>query len=228
MEFKSPRGWAFSLLGINEYLGRLSGDRVANQIRETLCTRLMEGFERRNGESWPWCEEQVTYDNARLAQALIASGAAMNQSNFFETGLNALRWLVELQTSEAGYFRPVGCCGFYKRGEERATFDQQPIEAHAMVSACLEAYRVTSDSYWQNQASRAFEWFLGWNDLGLEVYSQSSGGCYDALHVDRINQNQGAESTLSFLISLAEMKLSESGVAAFSAPRMVLDYVLQK
>jgi hypothetical protein len=126
-----------------------------------------------------------------------------------------LRWLVEVQTSEQGFFRPIGCYGFYKRGEQRADFDQQPIEAHAMVSACLEAYRATSDHFWHVQAVRAFEWFLGWNDLGLELYSASSGGCYDALHVDRVNQNQGAESTLAFLISLAEMKLLEGVVSAF-------------
>jgi hypothetical protein len=120
-----------------------------------------------------------------------------------------------LQTSEDGYFRPIGCYGFYKRGESRANFDQQPIEACAMVSACLEAFRVTGDKYWHNQASRAFDWFLGWNDLGLEAYSTSSGGCYDALHVDRINQNQGAESTLAFLLSLAEMKAARNTAATF-------------
>ena len=222
-EFKSARGWAFSLLGINEYLRRLSGDRQANQIREILAARLMEGFSHCDGENWPWCEEHVTYDNPRLPQALIVSGAATSQIDVLETGLNALRWLVELQTSQDGYFRPIGCHGFYKRGEERAQFDQQPIEAHAMVSACLDAYSVTADPFWQEQAARAFDWFLGWNDLGLELYSPNSGGCYDALHIDRINQNQGAESTLSFLLSLAEMRLIQVVVSTFSEPALVLD-----
>jgi uncharacterized protein YyaL (SSP411 family) len=160
----------------------------------------------------------ITYDNARLAQALIVSGAATGQEKVTETGLNALRWLAELQTSENGYFRPIGCDGFYKRGESKADFDQQPIEAQAMVSACLDAYRVTGDTFWQDQATRAFDWFLGWNDLGLEMYSASSGGCYDALHVDRVNQNQGAESTLAFLISLAELKLSQNNLSPFISP----------
>ena len=84
-----------------------------------------------------------------------------------------------------------------------------------MVSACLEAFRVTGENYWHEQASRALDWFLGWNDLGIELYSPSSGGCYDALHVDRVNQNQGAESTLAFLLSLAEMKLAEHTVSLF-------------
>src|SRR5207244_4295129 len=99
--------------------------------------------------------------------------------------------------------------------EPRAHFDQQPIEAYAMISACLEAYRVTLDTYWHQHAQRAFEWFLGWNDLGLELYSPNTGGCCDGLLVDRVNPNQGAESTLSFLLSLTEMKLMENVVATF-------------
>jgi hypothetical protein len=179
---------------------------------------LAQGFKRSHGEDWPWCEDAVTYDNPRLAQALILSGAASGQNEVFELGLNALRWLVELQTSEEGFFRPIGCCGFYKQGRERAKFDQQPVEANAMVSACLSAYAATSDPYWQEQAAKAFDWFLGWNDLGLELYSANSGGCYDALHVDRLNMNQGAESTLSFLLSLAEMKLLHNAVNTFNEP----------
>jgi hypothetical protein len=225
VEYTSPRAWAFALLGIHEYLQRFSGDRLANQTRETLTQRLMEGFERAAGENWPWCEDAVTYDNGRLAQALILSGAATGQQPVVDTGLKALRWLVDLQTSPEGYFRPIGCSAFYRRGETRSDFDQQPLEANAMVSACLDAYRITSEAYWYEQAARAFDWFLGWNDLGLELYSPNSGGCYDALHVDRVNQNQGAESSLSFLLSLAEMKLAEVEVSTFSQPAPVMDVV---
>ena len=94
-----------------------------------------------------------------------------------ERGLEALRWLTELQISEKGHFRSIGTNGFYRRGGTRANFDQQPIEAQAMVSACLEAYRTTSDFWWYEQAQRAFDWFIGWNDLGLELYSPTTGGC---------------------------------------------------
>ena len=135
-----------------------------------------------------------------------------------ERGLQALRWLAEVQTSENGHFRPIGSNGFYRRGGSRANFDQQPIEAQAMVSACLAAYRATSDSTWYEQAQRAFDWFLGWNDLGLEVYSPTTGGCRDALHVDRVNRNQGAESTLAFLLALAEMELMQNSVTTFNQP----------
>src|SRR5256712_699779 len=217
-EFASPRAWAFSLLGIHEYLRRLSGDRLANQIRETLTMRLMELFDKTAQPEWPWFENLLSYDNAKLAHALILSGQATGQKPVFERGLQALRWLAETQTAESGDFRPVGSNGFYPRGGTRATFDQQPIEAQAMVSACLEAYRATSDGWWYEQAQRAFDWFLGWNDLGLELYSSTTGGCRDALHVDRVNQNQGAESTLAFLLSLAEMQLMQNTVTVFNQP----------
>ena len=217
-EFTSPRAWAFTLIGIHEYLRLLSGDRVANQVRETLTARLMELYGKVAQPDWPWFEEELSYDNAKLAHALILSGRGTGQPAMLERGLQALRWLAEVQTSENGHFRPIGSNGFYRRGGPRANFDQQPIEAQAMVSACLAAYRATSDSAWYEQAQRAFDWFLGWNDLGLEVYSPTTGGCSDALHVDRVNRNQGAESTLAFLLALAEMELMKNFVTVFNQP----------
>jgi len=217
-EFTSPRAWAFGLIGIHEYLRRLSGDSLVNQTREMLTGRLM-GLLQRNGKSdWCWFEQELSYDNAKLAHALILSGRASGQPEVFERGLHALRWLNEVQISEKGHFRPIGSNGFYRRGGVRANFDQQPIEAQAMVSACLEAYRATSDVWWYEQAQRAFDWFIGWNDLGLELYSPESGACGDGLHVDRVNGNQGAESTLAFLLSLAEMRLAQNMMTSFQEP----------
>jgi glycosyltransferase involved in cell wall biosynthesis len=217
-EFTSPRAWAFGLIGIHEYLRRLSGDSLVNQTRDTLTGRLMELFEKNAGPDWCWFEEDLSYDNAKLAHALILSGRATGQPAVFERGLHALRWLNEVQISENGHFRPIGSNGFYRRGGTRANFDQQPIEAQAMVSACLEAYRATSDLWWYEQAQRAFDWFIGWNDLGLELYLAESGGCGDGLHVDRVNGNQGAESTLAFLLSLTEMRLAQNMVTSFREP----------
>jgi len=211
-EFTSPRAWAFSLIGIHEYLRRLSGDRQVQQTRDTLVARLMDAFDQASQKDWPWFEDVLAYDNARLTHALILSGHATEQPAVFQRGLGALRWLVGVQTSEHGHFRPIGSDGFYRRGGERANFDQQPIEAHSTLSACLDAYRITADSWWYEQAQRAFDWFLGWNDLGLELYSSKTGGCRDALHVDRVNGNQGAESTLAFLLSLAEMQLMRNSL----------------
>jgi glycosyltransferase involved in cell wall biosynthesis len=217
-EFTSPRAWAFGLIGIHEYLRRLSGDSQVNQTREILTSRLMELFERTAQPDWRWFEEDVTYDNAKLPHALILTGRTTGQQAVLERGLQALRWLTELQISEKGHFRPIGTNGFYRRGAMRANFDQQPIEAQAMVSACLEAYRATSDLRWYEQAQRAFDWFIGWNDLGLELYSPKTGGCRDGLHMDRVNLNQGAESTVAFLLSLAEMRLAQNMLTSFKEP----------
>ncbi len=124
-----------------------------------------------------------------------------------DVALESLRWLAEIQTSPKGYFIPIGSNGFYQRGGEKARFDQQPVEASAMVSACLEAYRYTQDLYWYRQAQIAFEWFFGQNDIGLPLYDPATGGCHDGLHPDRLNQNQGAESTLAYLLAWAEIYL---------------------
>ena len=220
-EFTSPRAWAFSLIGVHEYLRRLKGDSVVTQTLEMLTSRLLELFERTAQPDWRWFEDELAYDNAKLAHALILSGRGTGQKTVLDRGLEALRWLTELQMSEQGHFRPIGTNGFYRRDGVRANFDQQPIEAQATVSACLEAYRATSDSYWYQQAERAFDWFLGWNDLGLELYSPATGGCRDGLHVDRLNQNQGAESTLAFLLSLVEMRLAQNMVTSFKEPLTV-------
>ena len=157
----------------------------------------------------------LSYDNAQLSHALIVSGHAADNPKALEVGLLSLTWLVGVQKSPHGHFRPIGSNGFYRRGRERAQFDQQPLEAHATVSACLAAYRITGDAAWLREAHTAFDWFLGRNDLGLEVYDATTGGCRDGLHQDRVNQNQGAESTLAFLLALAEMKRLEITLAAF-------------
>lgn len=204
--FSSPRAWAFSLLGCHEYLKRFSGDRAAQSAREILAGRLLRLFLENRSPDWVWFENVVSYSNAALSQALLVSGSAMKRPEMVDAGLESLRWLAEVQTSEEGYFVPIGSHGFYRRGGERARFDQQPVEAGGMVSACLEAARLTGDLYWRQAAQRAMEWFLGRNDLKLSLYDSSTGGCRDGLHPDRANQNQGAEATLAFLTALVEMK----------------------
>lgn len=214
-DLTSPRAWAGTLIGIHEYLRRLSGDRLVNEVRETLTRRLIDRYRDTATDDWPWFEDSLSYDNARLSHALILSGYWTSNPEATEIGLRTLGWLCELQRTSQGHFRPIGSNGFYRRGEQRADFDQQPIEAWAMVSACAEAYRTSDDPRWLNEARLAFEWFLGRNDVGLELYDASTGGCHDGLHKDRINENQGAESTLAFLLSLAELKMVESALAAF-------------
>ncbi len=209
-DFTSPRAWAFTLMGIHEYLRRFPGDRAVQTARETLAERLMDLHRRCASPDWPWFEDVMSYSNAALPHALLLCGNGMSRPGMLESGLKALEWLADIQRSENDHFVPVGSDGFYRRGGDRARFDQQPIEAHAMVAACLEAGRITGDPSWRREARRAFEWFLGRNDLGLPLYDPGTGGCRDGLHPDRVNENQGAESTLSFLLALMEMRQAEN------------------
>ena len=131
-----------------------------------------------------------------------------------EAGMDALKWLVaEQHRDDLETFVPIGSNGFYIEGNEKARFDQQPVEACATVSACLEVYRMTEEKQWLEEAQRVFRWFLGKNDLHVPLYDAITGGCRDGLHPDRVNENQGAESTLSFLMALLEMQAAKvSGV----------------
>ncbi len=207
VEFSSPRAWAYTLLGIQEYLNSYPGDRDAQKIRSVLSWRLLEMYEAIRRPDWKWFENVVAYGNARLPQALLVVGAACSDDRMVSDGIEALDWLLKTQHCETNqHFVPIGSQGFYPQGGEKARFDQQPIEASGAVSACLEAHRVTGDSRWRSEAWSAFNWFLGDNDLQLPLYDSVTGGCRDGLHPERANQNQGAESTLSFLMALLEMR----------------------
>jgi glycosyltransferase involved in cell wall biosynthesis len=214
----SPRAWALGLVAIHEYLRRLSGDRTVNLMRDILTQQLLDAFYATSSEDWLWFENVLSYDNARLPHALILSGRWANRAEALDVGLRSLRWLMREQTAEAGHFRPIGSNGFYPRGGQRATFDQQPLEAWTSVVACIEAWSVTEDDFWMREAWRAFEWFLGRNDLNLPLYDARSGGCFDGLHDDRVNLNQGAESSLAFLLALQEMRLVANALIPFAQP----------
>lgn len=207
--FSSPRAWAFAILGIDEYLKTAPNHEQSKDIGRKLSRRIIELWHAHSDESWPWFEGSLTYENARLCQAMILSGQRYNDSEALEIGLKSLRWLTSIQTTQNGDFRPIGSNGFYQRNGSRADFDQQPVEAQAMIAACNVAYRATHDASWLIESKRAFEWFLGRNDLGLPLYDFVSGGCGDGLHPDRVNENQGAESTLAFHLSLAEINDTE-------------------
>ncbi len=205
--FGSPRAWAYTVLGVQEYLHEFSGDRDAQKVRHGLANRLLALYEAVRGPDWKWFEDILSYGNARLAQVLLRAGEAASDQHMTSVGLEALDWLMTEQHSEKnGHFVPIGSQGFYPRGGEKARFDQQPIEAAGAVSACLDAYCITGDERWRQEAWSAFNWFLGDNDLQLPLYDAATGGCRDGLHPDRANQNQGAESTLSFLMAQLEMR----------------------
>ncbi len=211
LDTTSPRAWAFTILGLHEYLRRFDGDRRAAQVRDELAGRLLALYRQHRADDWRWYEDVLAYSNAVLPQAMLMCGQWLPNHEMMQAGLESLRWLADLQRSKAGgHFLPIGSNGFYPRGGERARFDQQPVEARVMLTACLEAYRVTGDEQWHKEALRAFGWFLGRNDLGLSLYDPDTGGCYDGLHPDRVNENQGAESTLAYLQSLLELRLLDN------------------
>jgi hypothetical protein len=188
------------------YLDWFPGDRAIQGARNTLANRLLDIYERSHSETWKWFEKSLSYSNARLPQALILAGWRSGNQRMIEAGMDSLKWLVAQQhRDDAEVFVPIGSNGFFIEGSEKARFDQQPVEACATVSACLEVYRLTEEGLWFEEAQRVFRWFLGKNDLRVPLYDEITGGCKDGLHPDRINENQGAESTLSFLMALLEM-----------------------
>jgi glycosyltransferase involved in cell wall biosynthesis len=208
--FSSPRAWAFAALGIQEYLESFPGDRAALQTRDEMTRRLLDVYSSVRSPDWNWFEDVLAYSNSRLPQALIASGFRTGNDAMLKVGLESLDWSMKMQRCELkGHFVPIGSQGFYRKGGEKARFDQQPVEAGAAVSACLQAFRATGDDKWLKEAWSAFNWFLGDNDLQIVLYDSSTGGCRDGLHPDRANENQGAESSLAFLMALLEMHLLE-------------------
>jgi hypothetical protein len=213
--FVSIRAWAFAVIGLELYLETLPDDALVAGVRDTLAVRLLEHWQK-NAEpaaDWPWWEDVVTYANGKLPHALIVAGTSMGRADMVETGLETLRWLVDIQTAEEGHFSVIGNQGWLKRTGERARFDQQPLEAHGLVHACLAAASVTSDNAWVRDAERAFGWFTGRNDLGLPLYNSESGGCRDGLMENGVNKNEGAESTLAYVLSLLELHLHAESTA---------------
>ncbi len=210
LTFTSPRAWAFCVLGMQAYLDWFPGDRAIQEVRNTLANRLLDIYERTHSSTWKWFEKSLSYSNARLPQALILAGWRSGNQRMIEAGMDSLKWLVvEQHRDDKEIFVPIGSNGFFIEGNEKARFDQQPLEACATVSACLEVYRLTEEVYWLEEAQRVFRWFLGQNDLRVPLYDVTTGGCKDGLHPDRINENQGAESTLSFLMALIEMRVTK-------------------
>ncbi len=203
--FHAPRAVAFCLVGMNAYLQKFSGDSDVRRIREVLADRLFNQFKSNATDDWPWLENALNYANGKLPHALLVSGHRMQRSDMIDLGLVSLKWLLAIQTEEH-HFVPIGSNGWYRKSEPRARFDQQPVEANAMVEACVEAFNITRDKFWFDNAVMCFNWFLGHNDLNMPLYDPKTGGCRDGLMADGINQNEGAESSLAWLLSLMTLQ----------------------
>jgi hypothetical protein len=203
--FYSPRAIAFCLVGLNAYLQKFSGDSDARRILEVLADRLFSQFKNNETDELPWPENALNYANGKLPHALMVSGYRMHRKDMADTGLISLKWLLDVQTKD-NHFVPIGSNGWYDKGGPRARFDQQPVEAKDMIEACVEAFNLTRDQSWFENAVMCFNWFLGQNDLNMSLYDPKTGGCRDGLMADGINQNQGAESTLAWLLSLMTLQ----------------------
>ncbi|MHC4441056.1 MAG: glycosyltransferase family 4 protein [Planctomycetota bacterium] len=206
-KFISPRAWAYSLLGIHAYLELYSGDAGVRRIRQLLAGKLFDLFKDNSKDDWPWCEPSITYSNATLPHALLLAGTWIPNGEMREAGLRLLEWVCKIQKTGQGHLSLIGNQGWFPYGGEKARFDQQPIEAAQLCCACSEAYRATNDEHWLAESRRSLEWFLGRNDLDSPLYDFASGGCCDGLTPDGPNFNQGAESTLAWLISLLTFQI---------------------
>jgi glycosyltransferase involved in cell wall biosynthesis len=203
---KAIRARSYALLG----LVQSNLHHKAPALAESLYNAYLD----QKSDEWNWFEQQLTYDNARVSQAMIEAGDSLNESRWLEAGLDSLTWLMDIQTGNLGEFLPIGSNGFYKVGCQRARFDQQPIEAWATVSACLSAYRITELPHWHQEAQRAYNWFLGANSEGMRMVNEESGACFDGLQPRRANRNCGAESTLAALIARLELDAVEEPINA--------------
>jgi len=203
--FTSPRAWGYTVLGLQAYLSVYEGDISARRIRDTLAEKIYELFKNNATEDWHWCEGTATYANAILPHALILAGKSIPNQDMFDMGIKALKWLLKIQTASGGHISVIGNDGWLDNKGNRSMFDQQPIEVKGLINACLDAYIETGDKQWFEESERCLSWFLGHNDLQLPVCDYKTGGCGDGLESQGVNGNQGAESTLSWIISLISM-----------------------
>lgn len=202
----SPRAWAWSMLACDTYVKRFGGAREVREARDDLASKLHAAFIANSAPEWCWCENEVTYDNGRICKALLLAERLIHWGESNCHGIHALEWLMQAQTNpRSGHLSLIGNGGWFTRKGHKAQFDQQPIDAAALLSACHDAYRYTGDEKWKREMKKCFNWFLGANDLNTPLYNFRTHGCHDGLHNHGVSQHQGAESTLSWLMSVLRM-----------------------
>ncbi len=201
--FSDSRAIAFPILGIQAYLRRNDDDDQVWKLLGALGGRLRNRFREFATEAWRWHEQTLAYDNARLPQALMACGRLTGDLDMVALGMNVLEWLRDIQIDPlGGWFAPIGNRGWFVKSGTKAQYDQQPLESAAMIGACIEAYECAQAHEWIELASMCFDWYLGKNDQQVKLYDHATGGCRDGLGQNGANENQGAESTLSYVLSL--------------------------
>lgn len=206
LDLGSPRSRAFAMLAASAMIQAHPGHALSRTILERSGDALMTLVDRVHRPDWAWFEIVLAYDNCRLPEALLRAGAALGRADFTARGLETLAWIVGQQTARSGVFRPVGSDSFGREFAAPMPFDQQPLEAWATIDACAAAFAVTGDTRWKDEASRAYRWFQGENDLGAMVGNPVDGECFDGLMAGGLNQNQGAESVLAFHLATCGIK----------------------
>jgi len=207
--FTSPRAVAFTILGLHGYQrGFPEDENVQDNIRR-FANHLTDLYRIEATDDWRWFEPYLTYANPRLPQALFTAYAATGESNYLQVAKDSLDFLIEIQIID-DVFIPVGSKGWFKRNGRRALYDQQPLEASCMVEAALTALNSTGDENYRRTALTAFDWYHGRNTKKVRIYNEKTGTCYDGITEKGLNQNQGAESILSYY--LAYLKLREENI----------------
>ncbi len=204
-DFTSPRAWAFTVLGLSAYIEVNSEDLEKKLIQRILAEKIHNLYKNTATEDWLWCEETITYSNGILPHALILTGETMDDKDMYNTGIQSLKWLLEIQTDQEGHLSIIGNEGWFARDREKIDFGQQPVEAMCLLNACLHVYKTTKNPWWLNEGKKCMGWFLGENDLKTPIYNYDDGGCRDGLDSHGVSKNQGAESTLAGLISLIKI-----------------------
>lgn len=205
---RALRAQSSVLLGCEAVMRSAPTARAALAVR-LLANRLGSAFQGRTTSAWPWPESRLTYENALPAQALIVAGRFVDSSRMLEAALGVLDWLIDSQTDPSGHLSPVGN-GWWPSGGTKSAFDQQPIEATALLLAAETAYEVTGADRYRAAMERAYAWFLGDNDLHVPIALPERGACFDGLTAQGVNTNQGAESTLMWLIALERIRAMRS------------------
>jgi hypothetical protein len=220
LELQAPRAHAFAMLGAAAMYEAHPGHALSRTILTRFGEELMTLLDEARRPEWSWFEIVLAYDNARLPEALLRAGKVLGREDFVTVGLETLEWITARQTSPEGKFRAVGSESFGREYAEPLQFDQQPLEAQAQVDACVAAYEATGDQRWAIEAKRAYDWYLGANDLELPLASPHDGGCFDGLMPSGLNRNQGAESILALqLANCAISGLSKSAKIVATPPR---------
>ena len=198
---QSIRGKAYSILGLTDYLQQFPGASDIKRCLKIAADDIVAAYEKNSTPNWQWFEDILTYDNAILPHALFIAALALGENKYADVAQKTCDFLLE-KTFTGYYFSFIGCKGWYKRDGKRAVFDQQAIEAAGSVMMLRSAYDVTLNQRYLNLQRQAFDWFLGQNDLCIPIYDFKTKGCCDGLTQSGVNINQGAESTVSFLLGL--------------------------